>query len=388
MRGARVGGQLGGGPVFVLDDLLQTDEPAMSVRDLVREAFGTETAAEGVLEPVPYLSGAPATAALYRLRGTAIDGQPWSLFCKVLQHVRHWPMMAHMPPPIAADMAARFPWRMELELWDPLIIDSLPQGLRAPRLHRLIELPDDRLAIWQEDIAVSPTPFGFERYARAAHLLGRWNARCSTPEILATCPFPANFQLRRYVTAALPMRGLEPLDDDDLWGHPWLRDHADLRRQLSCLAERIPELLDRMDTLRLCIPHGDASPQNLLVPEAAPDTFVVIDISFRSPHALGFDLGQLLVGLVHAGEVPATLMPAIADRIVPSYVSGLRAEGLDVPEAEVRWAFAISTLLRSGFDSFLYGLLDDPSPTARATFDERVELCRFLAEQAESVIEG
>lgn len=34
-----------------------------------------------------------------------------------------------------------------------------------------------------------------------------------------------------------------------------------------------------------------------------PTTFVVIDVSFRSPHALGFGLGQLLVGLVHAGIV-------------------------------------------------------------------------------------
>ncbi len=77
----------------------------------------------------------------------------------------------------------------------------------------------------------------------------------------------------------------------------------------------------------MCLPHGDASPQNLLVPADAPDTFVVIDISFRAPHALGFDLGQLLVGLVHSSEVPAELMPAIADRIVPSYIAGLRRGG-------------------------------------------------------------
>lgn len=382
MRGARVGGQLGGGPAFHLDELLQTADLGTTVRALVREAFGAEAATEGTLEPIPYASGSPATGALYRLRGTTTDGHPWSLFCKVLQHVRHWPMLSLLPPEVGADMMAWFPWRSELELWDPLIMDSFPPGLRPPRLHRLVELPDDRVAVWQEDIAISTEPFDLDHYRRAAYLLGRWNARCSSPEILATNDSPANGALRQYATAAVPMRGLEPLADDELWAHPWLRDHGDLRRDLRRLAPRIPEFLDRLDAMPQCLPHGDASPQNLLIPRDEPGTVVVIDLSFRTPHALGFDLGQLLVGLVHAGEVPASRLPAIADVILPSYLRGLRAEGLNPSIAGVAWSFAIATLLRSGFDSFLYGLLDDPSDGARHTFDERVRLCGFLADRA------
>jgi hypothetical protein len=386
MRGARVGGQLGGGPVFLLDELFQTDEPATAVRDLVLEAFGAETAADGTLEPVPYLSGSPATGALYRLCGITVDGAPWSLFCKVLQHIRHWPMLAMMPPRFAADMTAWFPWRIELDLWDPIITASLPEGLRAPRLHRVIELPGDRIAVWQEDVIVAPAPFGLDHYARAAFLLGRWNARCTTPEVLATSDLPSNDGIRRYAENAVPLRGLEPLEDDALWGHPWLIDHADLRRELRDLGRHIPELLDRLDTMIVCLPHGDASPQNLLIPADAPDTFVVIDISFRSPHALGFDLGQLLVGLIHSGDVPAAQLPAIADRIVPAYLAGLGAEGIDRPAEEISSAFAISAMLRSGFDSFLYALIEDPTPEARATFDERVALCRFLADQVRTTL--
>lgn len=386
MRGARVGGQLGGGPAFLLDDLLQTDEPATAVRDLVLESFGAETAADARLEPVPYLSGSPATGGLYRLRGTTADGSPWSLFCKVLQHIRHWPMLSIMPPQVAADMISWFPWRSELELWDPIIAASLPDGLRAPRLHRLVELPDDRLAVWQEDVVVSSAPFGLDHYGRAAHLLGRWNARCTAPEVLATCELGPNDGVRRYAQNAVPMRGLAPLEDDDLWSHPWLTDHGDLRRELRDLGRQIPDLLARLDTMIMCLPHGDASPQNLLVPAAAPDTFVVIDISFRAPHALGFDLGQLLVGLIHSGDVPAAQLPAIAGRIVPDYVDGLRQEGLERPADEIAVSFAISALLRSGFDSFLYALIEDPTPEARVTFDERVALCRFLADQARTTL--
>jgi len=45
----------------------------------------------------------------------------------------------------------------------------------------------------------------------------------------------------------------------------------------------VPELLDGMDALPQALPHGDASPQNLLVPADDPGTFVAIDVSFQNP---------------------------------------------------------------------------------------------------------
>ena len=110
-------------------------------------------------------------------------------------------------------------------------------------------------------------------------------------------------------------------------------------------------------------------------------TFVAIDVSFRTPEPLGFDLGQLLVGLVHAGQVPAAMLPAIADRILTAYVDALAAEGLTGLDDDVRDAFTTSVLLRSGFDSFLFYLIGSDDPADRHTFDERVALCRFLADQ-------
>ena len=43
------------------------------------------------------------------------------------------------------------------------------------------------------------------------------------------------------------------------------------------LASRIPAILEGLRTRRQLMIHGDASPQNLLVPAGAPDTFVAID---------------------------------------------------------------------------------------------------------------
>ncbi|MBB2946972.1 hypothetical protein FB565_006740 [Actinoplanes lutulentus] len=326
------------------------------------------------INPFPYAYGSPTTGGLWRVSG---DG--WSMFVKQLHHVRHWPGLAHMPPHIAATFADELPWRTETELWDPRIQASLPDGLRSPILHRLVELGDDRIALWQEDVAQSPVGWDIDRYALAAYRLGSWNARSMAPEVLAVSDFPAGFALRMYAERAVTFRGLGPLRSDELWDHPWLREHGDLRADLLELGARIPELLDRLDGFPQALPHGDASPQNLLVPSGGGADFVVIDLSFRTPHALGFDLGQLLVGLVHAGETPASSMPAISAAIVPAYLDGLGVAGVTGLDQVVREGFATSVLLRSGFDGFLYDVVGDDG--SRHAFDERVAMARFLLEQ-------
>lgn len=353
-------------------------EERQAVADLVTDALGVTPDGRWELEPVDYASGSPATGSLHRLRGRGNDGRPWSLFCKVLQHVRHWPVLAQLPPPMAAQFVEDFPWRAELALWDSRVQACLPEGLRSPVLHRLVELPDDRAAVWMEDVVEHPSPWDLGRYARAAHLLGRWNARATAPEVLAVGGFPPGSALRMYAERSVPLRGLAPLADDELWTHPWIAPHAPLRQRLRAAGERVGELLDRLDTHRQALPHGDASPQNLLVPADAPEGFVAIDVSFTSPHALGFDLGQLVVGPVHASLLPATKLPGVVAAVVPAYLEGLAREGADASEADVRWAFAATALLRSGLDAVPYHLVGSSEPGAEALMAERLALSAFL----------
>lgn len=356
--------------MFTLEQLLGTPDVGAAL-----EGMGIDEPAGACLEVVGYPSGSPATAALYRLRA---GGQ--SLFCKVLQHVRHWPSLRSMPPHIVDDFIAELPWRVELELWEPWHLATLPEGLRAAELLALVEMPDERAAVWMEDVDEIPGPWPLTRYERAAYLLGRWNARTTAPEVLAHSTLPRGYALRMYGENAVTYRGLMPLADDGLWEHPWLAGHADLRAELRSLGDEIPSMLDRMDTHPQCLPHGDASPQNLLVPADEPDGFVVIDLSFRSPHAIGFDLGQLLVGLVHAGQLPAARMPEVAAAIGPAYVEGLHAEGVQGRDAEALDAFATGVMLRSGFDGLLLELLEESADSDRPAFDDRIEMTRVLVE--------
>ena len=375
-----------------LADLLAGDLDRLT--SLTRDAFGFAADPETTfVEPVAYPFGSPATAALLRVGGPAhnnqaAEGRPWTLFCKVLQHVRHWPLLHLLPPEAQEEFANDLPWRAELELWNEDMAPTFPTGLRPPLLHAVVDLGDDRLAVWMENVEEDPGPWDLARHARAGHLVGRWNARSRDPALLESCGLPKGYALRMYAEKAVAHRGLEPLASDELWSHPWLAPHADLRRHLLELAPRIPELLDRLDQLEQTLPHGDASPQNLLVPADEPETFVAIDISFRSPHALGMDLSQLLVGLTHAGIVPAADLPDVAGAILTAYVEGLRAEGWTGDPDEVAWAFAATALLRSGFDGFRYELLSAPvdNVAARAEFDERIAMARFIADRASSVL--
>ena len=332
--------------------------------------------------PVAYQPGSPATGALLRVAGTTGDGEPWSVFLKVLQHPRHWSRLGELPAEIRQPFLEMFPWRGELAAWEPGFADRLPAGLRLPHLYRLDELGDDRVAIWMENVRTLDDPWEPPRFARAAHALGGLAARRSDPALLAASGLPSGTGLRYYSRSRV---GLPMLERDEVWAHPLVAGAVDdrLRADLRALGARVPELLDRLDALPQALPHGDASPQNLLVPADAPDSFVAIDVSFQNPQAVGFDLGQLLVGLTHAGQLPAAALPEVHAVLVPAFTDGLRAEGGQASAEEVAWGYVASLAVRAGFTSLPFERLSEPpTPALAATFRERAALTRVIADLA------
>jgi hypothetical protein len=238
--------QSGGSEGWTLADLLAGDTARLA--SLTRAAFGHDADPAAVrVDPVAYPFGSPATAALLRARGQGPSGGSWSLFCKVLQHVRHWPLLHLLPPEARQEFVEQLPWRAELDLWSEGMAPTFPPGLRPPLLYDVIDLGDDRVAVWMEDVEESDQPWDLARYARAGHAVGRWNARSRSPELLRGPGLPKGYALRMYAEKAVAHRGLETLASEELWSRPWLAPHADLRRQLLGLAPRIPTLLDGLD---------------------------------------------------------------------------------------------------------------------------------------------
>lgn len=333
------------------------------------------------VEAVAYDSGSPATGALARVRG---DG--WSVFVKQIQAVRHWPRLHMLPEPFRTDFAAQFPWRGELVLWDDSFAGRLPKAMRVPKLYRLTDLGDDRLLIWMEDVeAIADAEWTPDHFTRAAAALGGLAARRGDPEILATSDLPPGYGLRMYYEGRVRHDALPRLADDATWQHPLLQEAPRaMRARLTKLAEHGSALLDRLNQLPQALPHGDASPQNLLVPRSSPEEFVVIDPSFQHPLAVGFDLGQLLIGLVHAGHLDAARLPAIHETLVPAFLEGAAAEGAEFSADDVHYGYVAALVVRAGFTSIPFELLD--AGGTEELFRQRIALTEFLADLGTELI--
>jgi hypothetical protein len=369
-------------PTDLTNDALPGDAvlSAAELASLVSAAVGHQAAVgEWRAETVPYQFGSPATGALARLRGVTVDGEPWSVFVKVLQHPRHWRLLDRVPDEVREDFLARFPWRAELGAWQPSFAGRLPDGLRVPALYLVMELPEDRVAVWMEDITASDEAWTVARFEMAAECLGTLAANRRDPDLIAACPVPPGYGLRRYYDGTV--RPVLPwLQSHDLWAHPRMiaGGGAGLRADLAELAVRAPAILDRLDHLPQSMPHGDASPQNLLIPIAEPGTLVAIDVAFQCPLAVGFDLAQLLVGLVHADLMPAADLPAIHARLPAAYTSGMEKGRHPAALNDVQTGYVGSLAIRAAFTSLPFR--EPISSITHDHLDQRIALTRFVTD--------
>ncbi len=368
-------------PPFPVDDA--------QLAAFVRTALAAPDAQPGPWwwEPVGYPFDSPTTGGLFRVRGVAIDGgrpRRWSLFVKVLHAFRHWALIDLIPADLRRRALVDPMWQAEAMLYrSPGLHAALPEGLRLPVLYGVQDLGDDRLALWMEDVRPTTTPWRVERFGRAARLLGRLAARLGTGASLpapALMPYP--FARAIYESRLVP-RALPTLRDDATWSHPLIAGHPDrrLRADLLELAERVPSMLDALDLLPQTVVHGDASPQNLLVPAAAPDSFVAVDWSMAGRAAVGYDLGQLVVGLAHDGALAPAGVALVAAVAMRAYRRGLADEGMRVAEPVVAFGFRAALVVRSAFTALpLERLAEPPTPELAELMAARLRLTRVLVD--------
>ncbi|MFI7063942.1 phosphotransferase [Kribbella sp. NPDC050124] len=375
---------------------------------LVRTITGHPEADPGDVrvEPVDYPIGTPSTEALLRVFGTASlpTGAPqtydvgWSCFVKKLQSVRHWPFLEVVPEQFREIFIQNLPWQLEIAVHRGGVADLLPTGMRLPKAYRIDVYDDDRGTLWMENVIQEPGPWPLERFERAAYLLGRLSARRQPHLVEPLLPRGGDFNrpgyaLRYYTNGRVMMSALPALADPETWRHPLLAaavchlgDHR-LRDDLLDLGARLPAVLDALDALPQCYQHGDASPQNLLVPQGKPDEFVVIDWGFDCPQAVGFDLGQLLVGLAHAGELAPDALPIVHKTILKAFMAGLAEDGMAVTEEQVLYGYLGSLLARATFTALPLEAITKPGDeVTQAMFEERVMLTRSLVDLVSTVV--
>ncbi len=358
-----------------------------TLRDVVRACVGKPEAVieRWRVEPVVDVLTNFATAALVRVSGIACGGGarlPWSLVVKRVQSLRHSPGLALIPEEMRESNIASYPWRSELDAYRSDLATLLPAGLRAPVVYLIEEHDDDRATMWMEDVATDPAAvWDLDRYARAAALLGRMAARRRPADVSGYEPAEGT---RRFCEAALLPGMIPALRDPAMWRHPLLATAADpsLRGDLLRLADELPGLLAALRALPQTFVHGDACPQNLLIPVADPEGFVAIDWFWSSGvEPVGFDLGQLLAGGCEAGWLDPRQLASVYATILPPYIDGLHAEGFDADPRDVELGFVGPLVMRSAFTSLPLDLLAaEPTDELRERFAQRARYARFLTD--------
>lgn len=329
------------------------------------------------LEEVGYVANSPTTAGLYRIRYTS----GWnSLFVKVLSTYERWPMVHLLAGDFRAVALGTDLWRYEADVYLDRLSGSLPVGLRLPQVYCVEELDRNHLVMVVEDVATAPAPWDRERYGHAAELLGKLNARLTRNDALPASAVRTPGWLTRSMFSGFVERfALPPLLDPATWTHPLLAE-SDLRQDLADLADRVPALLDDLASRPQLMSHGDACPQNLLVPADQPDGFVAIDWTASGLVAAGDDLGQLLIGRAHAGELGVPELAELRELVIRRYHAGLVSEECaDIGEDDVRAGLDGSLIARNAFLSVPLDKLDEPlTDELAAMVAKRLELTRYL----------
>jgi hypothetical protein len=341
----------------------------------------------------PYPYPALTTRERWVVSGTARRGDgaehPYAFFVKVVQRWARSPLAVHVPEPFRTAVAPLVPWRTEPDLYRSDLRDRLPAGLTVPRAFGVYDLHDGSVAIWLELLPDVPVPWDLDRHRRAAYLLGRLAASPSVAPLATRVP-PGR-TARGYADVWLAHNVLPDLRDDDVWRRPPVADafDADLRARMLAAVGALPRLLDELDSFPTATAHGDACTRNLLGTGEAG--FVLIDFGFWGTDPVGFDLGQLLLGEVHAGERPARTLPELEQVCVPAYAEGLRDEGSTVTVEQVRRCHALLLTIYYAIPALPFEHRNAaPTPALHRLLAERAEATRFVLDllDATSSING
>jgi tRNA A-37 threonylcarbamoyl transferase component Bud32 len=315
------------------------------------------------------------TETIERLSGTLADGTDFSVVAKTLRPIAHAPEFAAIPDQLQPMVAATLDWRDEPAIWASGLADELPSGLRLPRLYE-IEERDERITIWMEDVG-DRTAWTLDRYERTARrlgqLAGRWPGDRATVGLGIGPRDIGTIFYGKVMHRDLPIQS-----DDAFWEHPRISAAVDpsYRSDLFRLAELMPAMIERLDTLPSALCHGDACPANFLEP--GDGTVVAIDWSYGHAGNPGSDLGQLLAGRFVSAPAEDDDLETVAACIFGGYLEGLADEGAVVSEHDVEQAWATHLALRSSFMVLTDGMPPHLDETEHdAVLRSRARLGRF-----------
>ncbi len=336
------------------------------------------------VEPVNYHLPAITTGGRWWVAGhaaTPTERAPFRFFVKQVRSWERHPYFAFVPHEYRELATATVPWKTEAEVYRSDLAHRLPDGLTAPRALGVFDLDATSSSIWLEEVPTRPATWDRRRYERAAYLLGRLSGSRDLAPLASLRE--VDWTLATYVEGRVEVQVLPMLLSDELWQHPLCAGFEDLVERLRATGRRAAELATEADALPALLSHGDACPNNLLAGE--DDDFVMIDFGFWGAAPVGFDLTQLLVGEVQLGRRGTDDLADLDDALVTAYVAGLRDEGCEVPEEQVRRGHALCMMVMTGLSTVPFDLFDAPlTPETQRIAADRAQLARYALDLLEA----
>ena len=301
--------------------------------------------------PVGYTVFNPVSQGIFRVTGTARSGGtslPWSAVLKICRAPSD-AELAEASPDRRAILIDTLRWDREGEAYASGLLETLPDGLAAPRCLG-VDRHDDTLWIWLEYVADDIAQWDVARYALAARHLGRLGGEYHTGRELPSQEWLSRGWVRSwstYFSRTMPAM----LASDDVWAQPIVVELFDpgAREELGRLWDERDRWWDALDRLPLTLAHLDAFRGNLMSRTARGQVeTVAIDWAFVGLAPLAADVATLVAAsLFYHGD---PLDPhAVTTACLAATHDGLRDAGHDISLHELERAYAINVVGRWGF---------------------------------------
>jgi hypothetical protein len=287
--------------------------------------------------------GNPVSVGLYRFEGLGQDQDErvhWSVILKIIQSPAN---MGLVNMGEGEEQTHWNYWKREPLIYKSGLLETLRDGLAAPRCFGVVEQPGNMFWLWLEDISDSYMgSWPLKRYALTARHLGQLNGSYLSKRPLPSFPWMSMNRNRSWIDM-IPWKTIP-------WEHPrvlmrYPKPEANSFRRMLTENERF---LAKLDILPKTISHGDTYPTNFMSRHLNGDVekTVALDWALMGIAPLGDDLGQFVYGaqMNLKGADPVDVDKTLFE----SYLDGLRDSGCDADTEQVRFGYKASAALRVG----------------------------------------